>query len=133
MGMFTAVLPTLGDDDQEELESTIDELTASVSLFENVKGHRAWQLLLIVVLNLLDVVTTTTFLQMGVKEGNPLLAPVVHVWWAPLVVKGVIFVAIVLMVSKCPIRSATTSILLRMAVGYYVFVVGWNVWVIAQH
>lgn len=133
MGLFSAPLPLLDEDDRAEVSGSLEELTDSVRLFDEVRGRRAWQLLLLAVLNLLDVATTVVFLRLGVSEGNPLLVPIVHMWWAPLLLKAAIFVAIVAAVARCPLRSRAATTMLSAAVAYYCVVVGWNLWVILGH
>lgn len=133
MGLFSAPLPLLEEDGQSEVSGAVDDLAHSVHLFDEVRGRRAWQLLLLAVLNLLDVATTTLFLRLGIAEGNPLLVPIVHAWWAPLLVKAAIFVVIVATVARCPLRSRYATPMLSAAVAYYCAVVGWNLWVILGH
>lgn len=133
MGLFSAPLPLLDEDDRAEVSGSLEELTDSVRLFDEVRGRRAWQLLLLAVLNLLDVATTVVFLRLGVSEGNPLLVPIVHMWWAPLLLKAAIFVVIVAAVARCPLRSRAATTMLSAAVAYYCVVVGWNLWVILGH
>jgi len=133
VGLFSAPLPLLEEDGRSEVTGAVDDLADSVRLFDEVRGRRAWQLLLLAVLNLLDVATTTIFLRLGVEEGNPLLVPIVHTWWAPLVLKAAIFLVIVAAVARCPLRSRAATWMLSGAVAYYCAVVGWNLWVILGH
>lgn len=124
--------PPLGDDHRDELHAAVGSLHSFVELFERVHAFRLWRLVLLAILNLADLFTTAWFLRLGGAERNPILAPIVHVWWTPLLVKIVIFAVVARAVGRSSVRARNVDWLLLMVVGYYAAVVSWNCWIIAQ-
>lgn len=123
-------VPPLEDAHREEVREAIGSLHSFVDLFERIRTLRLWRLALLAGLNLADCATTVWFLQLGGAEGNPLLAPIVNRWWAPLLIKTIIFLVVASAVMRSHTRARTTDRLLLAAVGYYVAVVAWNLWII---
>ena len=125
-------VPPLEEAHHEEVREAIGSLHSFVDLFERIRTLRLWRLALLAGLNLADCATTMWFLQLGGAEANPLLAPIVHKWWAPLLVKTAIFVVVASTVMRSHTRARTTDRLLLAGVAYYVAVVAWNLWIITN-
>ncbi len=132
MGANARRFPPLGKDHQDEMSATVGSLHSFVDRFERVHSSRLWRLVLLAVLNLADLATTAWFLRLGGQEGNPLLVPIVHVWWAPVGAKTIIFILVARAVIRSPVRAHKVDRLLVLAVGYYLVVVVWNLWIIFQ-
>lgn len=122
----------MGDEHHKEVADAIGSLHSFVDLFERIRALRLWRLGLLATLNLADCATTLWFLHLGGSERNPLLVPIIHLWWSPLLVKMLIFVAVARAVMKSRTHARTTDRLLLAAVGYYVAVVAWNFWIITR-
>lgn len=125
-------VPPLGDDHHHDVREAVSSLHSFVDLFERVRSLRVWRLTLLGLLNLADCATTMWFLSLGGAEANPLFAPIVHHWWAPLLIKAVIFVAVIRAVWQASVRNRNADRLLAMAVLYYFAVVAWNLWIVSQ-
>lgn len=122
----------MGDDHHQDVRDAVSSLHSFVDLFERVRSLRVWRLALLALLNLADCATTLWFLELGGAEANPVFAPIVHHWWAPLLIKAVIFALVVRAVWRSHVRNRNTDRLLFMAVLYYAAVVAWNLWIVTQ-
>ena len=125
-------VPALGEDHRDDVRNAVSSLHSFVDLFERVRSARLWRLVVLGLLNLADCATTIWFLELGGTEANPVFAPIVRHWWAPLLVKAVIFVVVIRAVWRSPVRNRKADRLLAMAVLYYAAVVAWNLWIVAQ-
>ena len=125
-------VPALGEDHRDDVRDAVSSLHSFVDLFERVRSARLWRLVVLGILNLADCATTIWFLELGGTEANPAFAPIVRHWWAPLLVKAVIFVVVIRAVWRSPVRNRKADRLLAMAVLYYAAVVAWNLWIVSQ-
>ena len=89
-------------------------------------GSRWVLLVALALLNVLDLITTRAVLAAGGSEANPVMAPIIHHPYAPLLVKtgGVALVAFV--VNCCPPDSKVVNRALAGSVLAYAAIVSWN-------
>lgn len=133
MSMTFAQVPLLGDERRRELATSVGALQNYAVRFDQVWGQRAWRLVVLAVLNIADVVTTLAVIRVGGREANPVLAPMVGAWWAPVLVKSMIFGVVFGTAIQCSVRSEAANRMLRTAVAFYSMVVIWNVAVLLAH
>lgn len=90
--------------------------------------ERSTLILLFLVLQALDVLTTRTALALGMSEGNPLAAEMLRTGGEPLVyvLKAVITLAVVATVLVYSARYPRVVTALKVGVGYMVLVVTIN-------
>jgi hypothetical protein len=94
---------------------------------------RRWYLVAtLVILNLLDVLTTRWILHHGGTEQNPLLRPIIHDPIAPLLIKLGLCLVIGALVLAAPRRSRFADGGLVAIVAVYTCVIGWNIAVLLQ-
>jgi Domain of unknown function (DUF5658) len=94
---------------------------------------RRWYLVAtLVILNLLDVLTTRWILGHGGIEQNPILRPIIHDPLAPLLIKLGLCLVIGSLVLAAPRRSRFADGGLVAIVAIYTCVIGWNVAVVLQ-
>jgi Domain of unknown function (DUF5658) len=94
---------------------------------------RRWYLVAtLVMLNLLDVLTTRWILDHGGSEQNPILRPIIHDPLAPLLIKLGLCLVIGSLVLAAPRRSWFADAGLVTIVAVYTCVIGWNVAVLLQ-
>ena len=84
--------------------------TAQIEYIESIDGssilRRRWALVgSLVLLNLLDLMTTQAVLSQGGIERNPLMRPLVEEIWSGAVVKGACLALMALLLVRCPITS----------------------------
>lgn len=84
----------------------------------------------LVVLNILDVITTGLVIARGGRETNPLIEPIVHDLWAVSILKALVLgiIAALLVRSR---GSSLTDTALTLTTGFYIAVVAWNTTVLA--
>lgn len=97
-----------------------------------VLSRRWWLVAVLVVLNALDVVTTHLVLENGGVEGNPIMKPVVDELWHGALIKALCLAVIASLLVRCPKGSRRADCTLAAVCGWYLFVVVWNVTVIAR-
>jgi hypothetical protein len=94
---------------------------------------RRWYLVsTLVILNLLDVLTTRWILDHGGTEQNPILRPVIEHPVAPLLIKLGLCLVIGSLVLAAPRRSRFADIGLVSIVAVYTCVIAWNAAVLVQ-
>jgi hypothetical protein len=100
---------------------------------EEVVARRWFLVAVLAALNVLDLVSTRMVLQAGGSEANPIMAPIIHHPFAPVLVKtaGLGLVAFVL--KACPPRSAIVDRALVAVTGLYLAIVTWNFVNLLQH
>jgi len=121
-----ASVPPMAEAERSALRSDVGELHGFADLHDEVVETRGRRLFLLAVLNGLDLLTTALVLGAGGGEANPVLAPVAHLWWAPLLVKSVVFSVVMWAILRCPIRSTRSDRMIRVTCAFYVCVVAWN-------
>lgn len=84
----------------------------------------------LVVLNVLDVVTTTMVLDRGGSERNPFVQPFVDGMWDVALMKALVLVFIAVMLMRCR-ESRMVETALAVTTGWYLAVVMWNLTVLA--
>jgi hypothetical protein len=104
-----------------------------LSLGRTVPLRRWYLVATLVMLNLLDVLTTKWVLGRGGSEQNPLLQPIIAHPYAPLLVKLGLCLVIGALVMVAPRRSRFTDVGLIGIVAVYTCVVGWNLGMLIQH
>ena len=123
----SAGLPRLEADDHEHVGRLVGSLHAFVRLTERVRLTRVLRLVALALLNILDVITTAIILGDGGVELNPILAPVVHMIWIPVLAKGSVIALVWVLVMRCSVRSRSASVMLTGIVTLYAGVVAFNV------
>jgi hypothetical protein len=92
--------------------------------------HR-WSLYIgLVVLNVLDLITTAAVLDRGGSERNPLVKPIVDGLWDVAFVKGIVLVLVAVLLTRCR-ESRIADLALAGTAGWYLAVVMWNSVVLA--
>ena len=82
-----------------------------------------WLLYLsLVVLNLLDVITTSMVIDRGGAERNPFVQPFVHDMMQVAALKGVVLVVVAALLTRCP-GSRIAELALTGTAGWYLAVV----------
>ncbi len=90
-----------------------------------------WSLFLgLVVLNVVDVITTFVIIGRGGVEGNPFVKPLIDGVWQVSLLKAVVLAIIGLLLMRCE-QSRISNIALSGATGWYLAVVFWNLLVLA--
>lgn len=131
VSIHSAPVPDLERPGRSELQTDVDDLYDFVDLHDEVTGTRGRRLVVLAVLNALDLITTTLVLAAGGGEANPVLVPVAHLWWAPLLVKAGIFSVVMWAILRVPIRSQRSDRMIRATCAFYVGVVVWNLAMLA--
>jgi hypothetical protein len=126
MTMRYASVPALSRWDQHNIGESIGGLREQAVRSEIVGNERTFRMLILAVLNALDLVTTAVVLHLGGSEQNALLAPVVHVWIIPTLLKVGIVAAVWAIVARCPVRSLVAGPILQAVLFFYGYVVVWN-------
>ena len=119
-------LPSLGADAHDDLRSAVGSLHDFVGLRDRTIRARVSLLCSLLVLNIADVFSTTMVLQRGGRELNPVMAPIVDAWWAPLLVKLAVIALMWCAAIRAPIRSHVASTMLAIGVAFYAVIVTWN-------
>ncbi len=95
------------------------------------QGEKRWQLFrILVVLNVLDVITTGLVLAAGGSEGNPLIAPMVDNMANVALLKFAVLAGVAALLGRCH-ESRVVDIGIVAVTGWYAAVIGWNLTVLA--
>jgi hypothetical protein len=115
-------------------ERTAEDVTESVasSVDRSIPIRRWYLVAILVILNLLDVLTTRWIINHGGSEQNPILRPIIHDPLAPLLIKLGLCLVIGSLVLAAPRRSRFADLGLVAIVAVYTCVIGWNVAVLLQ-
>jgi hypothetical protein len=115
-------------------ERTGEDVTerVSTSADRSIPIRRWYLVAILVVLNLLDVLTTRWIITHGGSEQNPLLRPIIHDPLAPLLIKLGLCLVIGSLVLAAPRRSRFADVGLVTIVAVYTCVIGWNLAVLLQ-
>ncbi|MCB1006298.1 MAG: hypothetical protein KDB35_19095 [Acidimicrobiales bacterium] len=89
-------------------------------------GSRWVLLVALALLNALDLITTRAVLAAGGAEANPVMAPIIHHPYAPLLVKTAGIGVVALVVNCCPPDSKVVNRALALSVVAYAAIVSWN-------
>ncbi len=89
-------------------------------------GSRWVLLVALALLNVLDLITTRAVLAAGGVEGNPVMAPIIHHPYAPILVKTAGVALVALVVNSCPPDSKVVNRALAFSVLAYAAIVSWN-------
>ena len=109
------------------------DLRGNMAIAEYRTGYddRRWVVFLtLVVLNLLDVISTAAVLSSGGAEFNPIMQPIAHDTFGVLATK----VLVLVIIGGILARMAThrrADIALSIATGWYVAVVAWNLTILS--
>jgi len=104
--------------------------TAVVAIRRTFADQRWSMYFGLVVLNLIDVITTAVILDRGGVEGNPFVQPLIDGIWQVFILKAAVLmiIALLLMRSKA---SRMSNLALAATSGWYLAVVIWNFMVLA--
>ena len=83
----------------------------------------------LVVLNLLDVLTTMWVLDRGGSETNPFIEPIVDSMWTVTALKAGVLAIVGLLLTRCR-ESRPIDLALVGVTGWYIAVVSWNLTVL---
>lgn len=112
------------------LEATRAVDHARVQRLRLLRADARWRMFAaLVVLNVVDVITTQLVLDRGGSEFNPLVKPMVDGTWQVVLAKGLVLVIIACLLTRS--RSRITEIALALTTGWYLAVVAWNLVVLA--
>ncbi len=93
---------------------------------DQVVARRWFLVAVLAALNVLDLVSTRLVLAAGGEEGNPLMAPIIHHPYAPVLVKGAGLALVALALKACPPRSRVVDRALCAVTVLYLAIVTWN-------
>lgn len=93
---------------------------------EQVVARRWFLVVVLAALNVLDLVSTRLVLAAGGEEGNPLMAPIIHHPYAPVLVKAAGLGLVALALKACPPRSNVVDRALCAVTVLYLAIVTWN-------
>ena len=93
--------------------------------YTRVDDSRWSVLAALVVLNVLDVVSTAAVIAAGGNESNPLMRPLIDGIWAAVALKAVVLVAIGWLLARCS-DSRRIGVMMACTTGWYIAVVSWN-------
>jgi hypothetical protein len=106
---------------------TIESTTAACARPGLGLGEPRWRLYIaLVVLNVLDVVTTGMVLDRGGAERNPFVQPLVDDLWQIGLLKTCVLAFVATLLTRCP-QSRIADLALAGTTGCYLAVVSWNV------
>lgn len=111
----------------------VGDVASGVDASVNVAGaapfslsdERARLFIALVVLNVLDIITTVLVLDRGGVERNPFVEPIVHDIMAVSVLKAVVLGIVGFLLVRCR-PSWRVDVALTAATGWYLAVVMWN-------
>jgi len=90
-----------------------------------------WNVLIaLVLLNVLDVISTVAVLAAGGTESNPLMRPLIEGVWPAVLLKTVVLVLVAWLLHRCS-DSRRIAVMMACTAGWYIAVVSWNVTVFA--
>ncbi len=102
-----------------------------VTTIDRAVDDQRWSLYLgLVVLNVIDVITTIAVLDRGGVEGNPFVKPIIDGVWQVSLLKALILLIVAVLLMRCQ-RSRVTDLALSATTGWYLAVVLWNLLVFA--
>lgn len=110
----------------------LDPPYAGRSPWSGLTSGRRSLFLLLAVLNALDLLTTELVLLNGGAERNPVMEPVVDVFWHGVLVKSLVLAIVAALAARCPTTSRRAEVALAVACAWYLFVVCWNVSVVLR-
>jgi len=119
-------LPVLSAEGRDDLRVAIGSLHDFVGLRDRTIKSRIGLLWLLVVLNIADVFSTTTVLERGGRELNPVMAPIVGSWIVTLGAKLVVIALMWTAALRAPVRSRSASLMLAVGAMFYAAIVSWN-------
>ena len=93
---------------------------------DQVVARRWFLVAVLAALNVLDLVSTRLVLAAGGEEGNPLMAPIIHHPYAPVLVKAAGLGLVALALKACPPRSRVVDRALCAVTVLYLAIVTWN-------
>ncbi|MEZ5166971.1 MAG: DUF5658 family protein [Acidimicrobiales bacterium] len=79
----------------------------------------------LVVLNVLDIITTAMVIRRGGAERNPFVQPVIDSMWQISALKGLVLVVVATLLMRCR-ESRIAQLALAGTTGWYLAVVLWN-------
>lgn len=104
-----------------------DGSTTTVARWRTVVGDARWSLFVgLVVLNVLDLITTALVLDRGGEERNPFVQPLVENMWHVGLLKAAVLVIVATLLTRCE-GSRIAELSLAGTTGWYLAVVCWNV------
>jgi len=89
-------------------------------------SHRGFLVTVLAAMNLLDLATTRYVLALGGQEANPVMAPIIHHPYLPMLVKLAGCGLVAWTVYRCPPRSPLVNRALLTVTSAYTLVVAWN-------
>ena len=118
-------VPVVIGDDRGELAAI--DLRDDLTLVEytRVNDSRWAMLAALVVLNILDVVSTAAVIAAGGNENNPLMRPLIDGIWAAVALKALVLLAIAWLLTRCN-DSRRIGVMMACTTGWYFAVVSWN-------
>ena len=125
-----APVPAIGLE-RAALHASVRELQGTIAVAEEAWSERLRRLWAIGLLNAADVLTTFLVLLAGGREANPVMGPMLGMWWVPVVVKSAVFVAVWSAARNCPANSPRVDRVLQGAIVFFGAVVSWNLLVLA--
>jgi len=84
----------------------------------------------LVVLNVIDVITTAVILGRGGVEGNPFVKPMIDGIWQVSLLKAAVLLIIGMLLMRAK-ESRISNLALAATSGWYLAVVSWNLLVLA--
>lgn len=115
----------------DESKATVVAAGAPPAGFVGVLADTRWTLYVgLIVLNILDVVTTKLVLDRGGSERNPFVEPFVEGMWDITAAKLAVLAIIGVLLVRCH-NSRPADIALAVTTGWYLAVVMWNFAVLA--
>lgn len=104
-----------------------DGSTTNVDRWRAVVGDARWSLFVgLLVLNVLDLITTMLVLDRGGEERNPFVQPLVENMWHVGLLKAAVLVIVATLLTRCE-GSRIAELSLAGTTGWYLAVVCWNV------
>lgn len=104
-----------------------DRARRASTIWRTVRADPRWALYVgLVVLNVLDVITTAMVLDRGGAERNPFVQPFVDDMWQVGLLKAVVLVVIATLLARVR-GSRIAELSLAGTTGWYLAVVSWNV------
>jgi len=104
--------------------------TAVVAIRRTIADQR-WSVYFgLVVLNVIDVITTAVILDRGGVEGNPFIRPMVDGIWQVSLLKAAVLIIIGMLLMRAK-ESRVSNLALAATTGWYLAVVLWNFTILA--
>jgi len=118
-------VPVVIGDDRGELAAI--DLRDDLTLVEYTRvDDSRWSVLAaLVVLNILDVVSTAAVIAAGGTENNPLMRPLIDGIWAAVALKTLALLVIAWLLARCT-DSRRIGVMMACTTGWYLAVVSWN-------